>query len=225
MKKSIIILLIWSLAWTTSHAQVDTVSTNDAEVLDIFFLRNIDSQEKDSLWGIYRTELTPIAKDYGYKPLKSFRMKNVLEGSSQPHFVLIAQWSDYQKREDFINDIVVRKPFFHDLRRQLWSTFDLTYYKLDKDILLSVDQSKYNVISAIWVNDHCREATVDYKQKIKSAGGDIRLYLPKGKSPRGYYYNPDHFILSSWQDADAFKKYKLLTSLQDCMININEFEI
>lgn len=224
-KNSLVIILLITLASTSIGQVVDTVKTQGAEVLDIFFLRNINDKHRDSLFNEYRKELFPIATEYGYSPIRSFRMKRILEGSKQPDFVLFSKWTDYQRREKFIDDIVKLKPFFHDLRRSIWSTFDLTYYKMDKDLTFSIDQSRYNVISSLWTDGSCAGLGNSLQRDIIAHDGDIVLYLPKGKSPIGYYYNPDHFIISSWSNKAQFDAFTAKRNGTKCLININEFEI
>ncbi|MEM9820404.1 MAG: hypothetical protein AAF985_05010, partial [Bacteroidota bacterium] len=62
-------------------------------------------------------------------------------------------------------------------------------------------------------------------KKIEEHGGEILLQLSEGTSPFGYQYDPDYFVLSSWDNEMLFKQFQQeMRSMQlDNVQHINEF--
>lgn len=39
-------------------------------------------------------------------------------------------------------------------------------------------------------------------------GGKLLIQLKNGQSPFGYRYDPDYFVITSWENEAAFKKFQ-----------------
>lgn len=224
MKHYCLLILAWmTLSQLDAQYAQEDFSFEQGQVMDIFFLRGMPDINRDSLFANYREKLSSVAKEYSYEMLQYYRIKSTLQGGSQPTLMILARWDDLQKRFQFMDDIIKLQPRFHEMRRELYSRFDLTIYEVDQDITFSLKSDRYNVATAIWHD--CNESIInEWTESIEQIGAEVLLDLTEGMSPMGYRYNPDLFILSEWSSEASYKRYAKELQLPNCVSNINEFQ-
>ncbi|MEX0273569.1 MAG: hypothetical protein AB3N16_04245, partial [Flavobacteriaceae bacterium] len=179
------------------------------EILDILLLSKRAST--DSLFKNYRKTVFPIGQEYGYEGMPSWPVSEpALQGNYQPEFLIIAKWKNITLRKGFLQNIERVVPDFHEQRRQIWPTFHLTYYKIKKDLLFSINGNRYNVVSAFWYDKDTKgkKFAKQWIADAKVSGAGIQLVLAGGTSPFGYHYGADSFIITSWKDKKAFLNFQ-----------------
>ena len=230
MKLKTIVFVFFSLIIFNSNAQKQktfSYSFKKGEVMDVMLLTTApDSKEK---YERYRKSIFPIASEYSYQPQTGFKISKLTLGTHRPSSIIFAKWKNKQKRERFLVDIDKRVPDFHEQRRVLFPYFDLTYYKMQKDVSFSINRGKYNVVTSFWKSDQKKfnKFVSKWEKDIKNAGGKIVLQLNKGNSPIGYLYNPDQFYIIEWNNKsafDAFAKTHKMSSYND-LKNVHQFKI
>ncbi|WP_299220873.1 hypothetical protein [uncultured Aquimarina sp.] len=213
---------------TTSLVAQSNVKSFDfkkGEVLDILLLTNKPDIEKD--FERYKKTAFPVAFKRTYRPQPGFSIKETTQGNIQPTTFIFGKWNDLKNREQFISEIEDIVPDFHVQRRNMWSIFNLTYYEMPKDISFKIDRSKYIVATSYWKKDteSFKKFTELWLQKSKAKGGKKILQLTNGKSPLGYYHNPDLLVITQWenkQEFDAFYKENL-TMNHKGVLHVNQF--
>ncbi|MDY8137017.1 hypothetical protein [Aquimarina sp. 2201CG5-10] len=225
--KTLILLFFTSVLTTGLFAQSNIKSFNfkKGEILDILLLTTKSGTEKD--YEKYRKTAFPIAFKKTYKPLPGFNIKETTQGNIQPSSFILGKWNDLKNREQFIAEIEGVVPDFHLQRRNIWSLFNLTYYEIQKDISFKIDKNKYNVATSYWKKDATsfKKFTELWLQKSKSKGGKNILQLSNGKSPIGYYHNPDLLVITQWdskEDFDTFYKENLAMNHKG-VLHVNQF--
>lgn len=213
-----------------SHAQSDvkSYSFKKGEVFDIIFLSNKEGVE-DKLKAYFSTAF-PIATKMGYAGLGGFPIiESPLQGNYHPQSMVFGKWTNLENREKFVENIDEEMPTFHQMRRDIWSTFNLVYYKLKEDLFFEIDPNKYNVVTYYWKNDNrsFQQFKKEWLQKTENAGGKITLELTDGTSPFGYTYDPDYLAITTWESKEIFEKFykENLKMNHSSIIQANQFKI
>ncbi|WP_420386282.1 hypothetical protein [Roseivirga sp.] len=206
-------LLVYLCTFSTPvSAQSDSVafSLKKGEVLDLLFL--IQKPETQALFKDYVRTAFPVGEEMSYKSLTGFRIGVNLQGNYQPQSLILAKWDNMEKRERFLTEIEDAVPDFHERRRAIWSSFCLTYYEVPSDINFAVRKGKFTVITAYWSDNE--RAFGRFKQEwlkeVQRAGGRVSLLMEDGKSPLGYFYQPDLLIMTEWENEESFELFHLL---------------
>lgn len=208
LKSTIYVLaLILSGSTLTAQSNIKSYDFKKGEILDILLLTT--KPEGNDLFGRYRETAFPVAIKRSYKPLPGFKITETTQGNQQPTSFLFGKWNDLKNREEFIAEIENFVPDFHKQRRDIWSIFNLTYYEMKSDISFSINKDKYIVATAYWQKNTTDFNTfkADWLQKAKQNGGVKVLELANGKSPVGYYYNPDYLVITQWESKASFEKF------------------
>ncbi|MEM7298868.1 MAG: hypothetical protein AAF391_11450 [Bacteroidota bacterium] len=208
MKIRYFLLIAFAVAFVNGIAQTKEYALKKGQSFDILLFNTIPNT-KSTLDRYFKSAI-PVAQKYGYMPQKGFKVSlNPLQGNYWPKTVIIGLWSDYAKREDFITEITNEVPKFHEMRRTIWSSFFLTYWEVKQDQKVEVNTERFNVMTAYWEEDSeaFKQFKRYWKHTAKRAGGEIILELEEGKSPVGYYYNPDHLTITSWESQEAFEEF------------------
>ncbi|MFD2563825.1 hypothetical protein [Aquimarina rubra] len=207
--KILTLAFLTCLLTTNLVAQSDVKSFNfkKGEILDILLLTNKPDIEKD--FEKYKKTAFPIAFKRTYQPQPSFRIKETTQGNIQPTTFIFGKWNDLKNREQFISEIGDIVPDFHVQRRNMWSIFNLTYYEMPRDISFKIDKSKYIVATSYWKEDteSFKKFIELWSQKSKAKGGKKILQLTNGKSPIGYYHNPDLLVITQWKNKQEFDTF------------------
>jgi len=195
------------------------------EILDILLLTT--KNDNEALFENYKKTAFPVAMGLSYQPLPGFGIAEYTQGNHQPGAFLFGKWESLEKRERFLADITKTVPDFHEQRRAIWSQFVLTYYEMPKDISIEIDREKVVVATAYWESNKVDFAkfTQQWLKTAKKSGGVLVLELTNGKSPFGYYYQPDYLVLTQWSDREAFEKFydKNMKMEHEGVKHVNQF--
>ncbi len=194
----------------TAMAQ-DTVKSYELKKGQSFdiILFNMNDNAKETLDRYFKSAI-PAAMKSGYIPQKGFKVEQPpLQGNYWPKTVIIGLWEDYDKRVQFIDDIVKEVPDFHEMRREIWTSFNLTYWEVGQDYSFEVNSDKFNVLTAYWSNDDevFPEFRSEWLKQVGKSGGNKLIGFFKGSSPFGTDYNPDHLTITEWESKEAFDKF------------------
>ena len=221
-------LVFLTCLFTTHMVAQSNVKSYDfkkGEVLDILLLTNKPNIEKD--FEKYKKTAFPVAAKRTYQPQPSFNIKETTQGNIQPTTFIFGKWNDLKNREQFIAEIEDFVPDFHIQRRTMWSIFNLTYYEIPKDISFKIDRSKYNVATSYWKKDvtSFKKFMELWSQKSAARGGKEILQLTDGKSPMGYYNNPDILVITQWESKEAFDAFykENLAMNHKGVLHVNQF--
>lgn len=189
----------------SSHIlQAQIISLKKGEVLDILVLSA--KPDTDKLFDIYKKTAFPVAFKMSYKALPGYRITNYTQGNLQPENFIFGKWGSISIREKFIDEIEKEVPDFHKQRQDIFSYFGLTYYEMQENTSFEIIPEKYNVVTAFWKTEKVsfKEFTEKWLHKSNEAGGKIIIKLTNGKSPFGYYYQPDYLVITQWESKTAF---------------------
>ncbi|MEL6974710.1 MAG: hypothetical protein AAGL29_04875 [Bacteroidota bacterium] len=220
-----ITFIVFNLCCSYGQSGVKTIELKKGEVFDMLLLQQ--NPGKEEAFKSYFQTAGAVAKKMSYRPLGGLKIKAHLQGNLQPSVLVFAKWDDMVKRESFLNQITEEVPDFHERRRELWPYFGLRYYEVKKDLSLKINREKYLIATAYWLNteDEVSNFYGEWKSKIQSANGEVLVELKDGKSPFGYRYDPDFFVITSWQSESDFKAFQksVQNSEMDNIQHINEF--
>jgi len=218
-------LLTLSAPQVHGQSSVKSIVLQKGEVLDILLLSQNPDVDVD-LKSYFQTAF-PVAKRMSYQPVPGFKIKQHTQGNHRPSSLILGKWSDLKTRESFLTEILNEVPDFHERRRKIWSYFGLCYFEIQKDLSFEIDRDKYHVATAYWLKSKDRSSTF-YKKWTKylgKMGGTELVQLQNGTSPFGYQYQPDYFVISSWENEAAFKAFQEKTQQLnvDNIQHVNEF--
>lgn len=205
----IVITFILSALTVNGQAKAKIISLKKGEVLDVIFINNKPGNEEARKQ--YFTDVYPPANAGGYTGLPGFGIPAVpTEGNYWPDVMALGRWKSLSARHHTMKALIEQFPDFHERRRLIWPTFNMTYYEMTSDISFTTDPDKFYVIDLYWREDV--EAFGEYLRKrnkaSEKAGGQRVLELINGQSPYGYYFNPDYFSLTEWSSRSAFEAFK-----------------
>ncbi|PWL37831.1 hypothetical protein DKG77_13760 [Flagellimonas aquimarina] len=191
----------------TAQENKKSFNLKKGQVLDIIFLNQ--NPNKDDLLQEYFKLVFPVAQKNGYNPQPGFGVEKYTQGNYHPQSMVFGYWNSFDSRSKFLSEIKTSLPDFHKRRRDLWSTFALTYWELKKDLSFEINLNKYNVVTAYWANESSSflKFKNNWNNKAKQHGAVIKVELVNGASPFGYYYNPDYLIINEWENEASFKKF------------------
>lgn len=224
--------LIFLMLFMVSHqsailgqAKLQTIELKKGEVLDILLLtQNPDTEA--ALKDYFKTAF-PVAKRMSYQPQPGFKILQHTQGNLRPESLILGKWSNLKLREEFLTQIIKEVPDFDERRRKIWSYFGLRYYEIQEDLSLTIDRSKYHVATTYWLKskDESEKTFKSWEKMIPKAGGKVLIQLEDGKSPFGYQYNPDLFVITVWESEAAFKDFLEQTQKEglDNIQHVNEF--
>lgn len=190
------------------NAQVKTISLKKGEALDLLLL-NTNADAKAEL-DEYFTKAVPVAQKWGYRPQYSCRIgEPPTQGNYWPSTFILAKWEDYDKRIAFTKAILEEYPQFHERRREIWTTFNLTYWQIEEDKEVTIDPEKFYIATSYWgkESNDFKQFESQWSSAVTKNGGNIVLSLKDGASPFGYDYNPDLFTLIEWKDKADFEQF------------------
>ncbi|PIB29400.1 hypothetical protein [Maribacter sp. 4G9] len=199
------------------------------EVFDILFLATIDGSQET--FKEYRQTAFPVASEMGFSPLPGFKIRETIQGNYEPTSLILAKWKNLASREKFLDEIEARVPNFHDMRKKIWSIFNLTFYELPEDYAIQLDREKVIVATACFKKERTKadftEFLTRWKKAVKNTNGTLKMELVNGKSPEGYVYNPDYMAITQWEtkeDFNAFQKENLKMDV-GFLKNVNQFTL
>ncbi|MEO0468352.1 MAG: hypothetical protein AAF206_01930 [Bacteroidota bacterium] len=210
------------------NEQIRTYQFAKGQVFDIIFLTTkkaqLDAQQT------YLKNIFPVAQKEGYHGLKGFSIPDApTQGNYHPRSMIFGYWNSLQHREQGMTSIEQTFEDFHQQRRNIWSTFAMTYFDLKEDLDFSVNLEKYNVSTAFWgrKDQEIQTYMEQWKKAVRKQGGRIIVKLEDGVSPFGYTYQPDVLIITEWDSEAAFSDFDAKSARIDraAMQQINQFHI
>ncbi|MBO3697676.1 hypothetical protein [Roseivirga sp. E12] len=229
LRTSVIIALLFSSALTIkAQSNLKTYSYKKGQVLDIILL-NTKPEAQEELAYYFKTAL-PVATKYGYKGQGGLALKSSpSQGNYHPESLIFGVWNSLKQRKDFLTNIEDVMPEFHQARRNIWSSFNMTFWEMKSDLSFTVDTDKFNVATAYWKSDEgdFGKFKKSWDALAKRTGGKEILALTNGESPFGYYYNPDYMVITQWNSKSDFEKFlkENLEMKHDGVKHVNQFII
>ena len=116
-----------------------------------------------------------------------------------------------------------------DRRMDIWSSFNMTQYELNEDVVLTMDKAKHYMLTAYWLED---ASTLDafeasFIEALQATSGTSKMLLTGGRSPFGYAFTPDLVVISEWDNildqakfVDASKRLNTLG-----VSHVNQFPV
>ncbi|MEP1095797.1 MAG: hypothetical protein ABJG78_11850 [Cyclobacteriaceae bacterium] len=211
-----------------AQGDIKSYSLKKGQAFDIL-LFNTNPEAKETL-GRYFKSAIPVAVKNGYMPQKGFKVDQPpLQGNYWPRTVIIGLWEDFDKREQFALSITDEVPDFHEMRREIWTSFNLTYWEVQQDYSFEVNPEKFNVLTAYWSSDDTTfpKFRKEWLKQVEKFGGNKLIGFFKGSSPFGYEYNPDHLTITEWESKEAFDRFqqKNLEMNHEGVKHVNQFII
>lgn len=203
-------------------------SLEKGQVLDIILLSQ--KADSDSLLKVYFATAFPIAEEMGYQRMGGMGIvDDPMQGNYHPSVMALGSWKDKASRAAALQKLEAGVDGFHEMRRAIWSNFDLTYWEMPEAVTFAVDRQRYNVVTAYWKNettgfDHFLEK---WEQQASEAQGELIIALQNGESPFGYYFKPDYLSITSWKDEEEFRKFYAINNSMDqhSVAHVNQFRI
>jgi heme-degrading monooxygenase HmoA len=184
-----------------------TIKINRGQVLD--FLNAIRNPGTDDAMNEYFGKVFPPAQQYGFKLDATFvTVAPPTQGNYHAQFFGVSSWTSKESRAKWDNHKMDYD--FKQARREIWSVFNLVYYKnLKDDIEFTVSDDKLYVITSYWIDDMkaFKKASNKTTHSLVAAGGKKILSIGKGESPIGYQYEPDVITITEWETHEAFDQY------------------
>ncbi len=190
-------------------AEVKTFSVKKGQVLDFLFIKT--KPDKKAELQDYFKRAFPVAEKEGYNRLPTLMVaQNPIQGNDHPSALVCGFWSTTDSRSNFYDQIIKTMPDFFEVRRDIWSRFDLAYFEMEEDLTFEVDPNKFNVFTAYWASEDEKafgRFKKDWKQKATKSGATIITELTDAKSPFGYMFTPEFVTLTQWDNQEAFEKF------------------
>ncbi|WP_190811290.1 hypothetical protein [Flagellimonas sp. S3867] len=219
------LLLILCVSTTIAQEKKIAFNFKKGQVFDIIFLNQ--KPDKGDLLQEYFKLAFPVAIKNGYNKQPGFSIKKSTQGNYHPQSMIFGYWNTLDSRSKFLVEIENVLPDFHKRRRDLWSTFALTYWELKEDLSFEINSNKYNVVTSYWKKEG---KSIDpfinkWSSKAKQQGAKIKVALVNGASPFGYYYNPDCLIITEWENEAAFNAFLKSNLAMDHKVveHVNQF--
>ncbi|MDW3194270.1 MAG: hypothetical protein R8G66_17985 [Cytophagales bacterium] len=219
---SIIVLLMIQLG----YSQPKTLSLKKGQALDLLLLTtNPDAKEKRNE---YFAAAVSVAQQYGYTPQYSSGIKEPpTQGNYWPEVLILATWKVHEDRVKFVKDIEAKYPPFHEMRREIWPTFHLTYWNVEQDQEVTFDPEKFYVATAHWEKESkpFKFFAQAWAKEVSNHQGAVVLEMKSGISPFGYHYNPDLFTITEWESREAFEQFHAKNVAMDHkgVLHVNQF--
>lgn len=224
---AILILFAESLNLSAQSAP-KSFSYKKGQVLDIIFL-NTKKDTEAALDNYFKTAF-PVATKYGYTGQGGLGLtENPTQGNYHPEVMVFGVWTSLKQRKDFLVNIESEMPEFHQERRKIWSSFNLTYWEMKDDLSFTVNSEKFNVATLYWQKDEksFNQFKAAWNNRAKKSGGKEILTLTNGDSPFGYHFDPDYLVITEWDSKAAFEKFhkESLKLNHDAVKHVNQFII
>lgn len=230
LKITLIGLFLFTATYV-AHAQseIKEFSIGSGQVFDIIFLNNRTESEVKTLRDDYFKRAFPIAEANGYHSLGGLGIAENTQGNYLPSVMALGYWETLDGRKKFLEAVDSQMPDFHEMRRKIWSTFDLTYYEFSKDLTFSINKEKFNTVTAYWQKGEkgFEKFKKSWLKHVENAGGSTKIELTNGASPFGYHYNPDFLVITEWDNKEAFEKFhkQNLDMDHSAIEHVNQFSL
>lgn len=158
----------------------------------------------------FNREVIPIALEQGYQLMPSglYFEPVAIQGNYSPDHMILGGWESLKARENAMRVLVAELPYFHQIRRELWTTLFSTYFEIEEDISFSIREDKFYVVTAYHHKSERQfgEFKKEWARNIDESKGRIILELENGESPFiGHLYEPHRFIITEWTNRESFE--------------------
>ncbi len=203
-----------------------TFSFKKGQLFDVLFL-NAKPNTQDK-FDHYLKTVFPVAQKNGYSNLSFYSIgEDQTQGNYHPSAMIFGSWTSLASKQRFVNESKTALPKFHQWRREIWASFNLTYYELQEDFSFTIDSDKVNVVTAYWKKDgkNLNALKRSFEKSLEQYDGGVILTLENGNSPFGYYYNPDYFSITQWDSKEDFYKFQEENTAMDLssVKHVNQF--
>ena len=225
---SLVFLSIALMSTSLSAQSKLTYNFKKGTVVDIL-LGNTKPESVDKQ-QLYFKEIFPVAQKLGYNNAPALGIpESPIMGNYHPQFMAFGLWKSFQARTQAMETIEEKIPDIYQRRKDIWSTFNMTSYELDQDINLELSEDKTYVVTACWLenSNQVKEFKNNFSKEVSNQNGKVILELMNGRSPVGYYYNPDYFTITEWDNSSEFQNFvqsskgKTFKGIK----NINQFKV
>lgn len=186
--------------------QGKTITLKKGQAFDIILLNN-DPDAKDAMQDYFK-RASPIARASGYVPGSGFGVTGVpTMGNYHPDVLATGSWPSIAARIEALEELEGGMHDFHEMRRKVWPTFNMTYYEVKEDISFTTDPDKYYVVTMFWADKKGKFAKFQnaWETACQRAGAKQMITLTDGASPFGYYFKPDYTAITEWASEAAFR--------------------
>jgi len=229
--KFLLFILVFILSSTvgTSQDKVKSFNFKKGEVIDFLFISTKTDDKAKETSDRYFATAFPIARKEGYAPQPGFSTPSTpTQGNYHPEVVALGKWPSIKGRLKALNDLETQLEDFHEMRRTIWSNFDVTYYELMEDLNFEVAPEKHTVITLYWAKEKGFDSFKSkWMQQMKSANGKVLVDLGKGFSTYGYHFVPDMISITEWNSKEDFEKFNKLNMTMDhsSVLHVNQMQI
>ena len=229
--KNIFILLLFLIWFCPISAQKNTaIALQKGQVFDVLPLKLNKNADSLSMRKYLNDSILPKAIKLGYIPIANLPVKkHAIQGNYTPDVLVLGAWKSKTSLDAIMKQLETEFSDFHSLRREIWTVFYNTHYELKEDLKVTFLSDKFYVATAYWKNtsSNFKHFKSNTATNIKSNNGKVVLELTEGNSPYGYYYNPDYFFISEWNnkaDFEQFLKENQVIEKQN-LKHINQFNL
>jgi len=229
--KCIILFLIFWLSCLLAVGQEKSkvFKIKKGEVLDLLYLNT--KPEVDALLDQYFKTAFPVAGKHGYTPLGGLAVKETpIQGNYHPEVLAFGKWPSEEDRIVALSALETEVEGFHQMRRAIWSTFNVVYFELQEDLKIEISPERYYVVTNLWKKGNAaafQSYLRSWESKVDDMKGSILINLKDGKAPFGYRFTPDYVSITAWESKAEFEKFLEISKKMDreSLQHINQFRV
>ena len=216
------------MANLTGQDKAKSIKLKKGQAFDIILLTN-NPEAKDEMQDYFKRAYT-IAQANGYVPGSGFGITDTpTMGNYHPEVLATGSWPSIAARVEALEKLETGMSDFHEMRRKVWPSFNMTYYEVKEDISFTTDPTKYYVATMFWAEQKGKFAkfTKAWEAACQRAGAKQMITLTEGASPFGYYFNPGYLAITEWASEAAFRAAQTVESRLDYagVRHLNQFPI
>jgi len=135
---SCLLLCLFTTATLTGQDKPKTITLKKGQAFDIILLNN-DPKAKDALQDYFKRAY-PLAQADGYVPGSGFGIIGTpTMGNYRPEVLATGTWPSIAARVEALKKLETGMSDFHEMRRKVWPSFNMTYYEVKEDISFTTD--------------------------------------------------------------------------------------
>lgn len=215
------LLLSLALISISIKAQANTKMyvLKKGQIFDVL-LRSNNIEASQETKDKFNREVIPIALEQGYQIMPSglYFEPVAIQGNYSPGHMVLGGWEGLKARENAMQVLAKELPYFHQIRRELWTTLFSTYFEIEEDVSFSIREDKFYVVTAYHQKRErpFREFKTEWAKNIDESRGLIILELENGESPFiGHLYEPHHFTITEWTNRESFEIFLIRNKQMD----------
>ncbi len=180
-------------------------------------ISSITKQGTEEKMKAYFEKVFPIASKYGFKPLASFPIDQIIEGDYMPNnFVGIYSWPNKAAVKSFLEELPQSE--LKSLRVEIWDELKQSAIMINKDVSFTFNDSKIYEIRSLW---SAREL-----EEITSNGGKVVFdYEVSGYEDLNAGDKPTRISFIEWSTIDKAEQYAEKKKMTDGEVFLTHLEI